>query len=209
MLVNLIFILFCGNGLAQQLHSNSTSQQELLDIERSKTKYFKGIKKIFMNEKLPHCLQEQRAKGWTSTSKEKKALPLYVIAVGTEASGHQMWKMLLDGPIFDCTWVSFSSHSVLSQDLCQNSHCLRSQSHLLALIFQRLGIPTSLLRILRTVSQANLFSPQELFLKNASMTTLFPSTLTCIERSMMPLAASHLGHQRIKLVSSIILTSST
>jgi hypothetical protein len=99
-----VFILLWSNGMARQLGNSSE-----IEFDKSKSKYFKGIKKIFTKEKLPFCLQEQKAKGWISPANGRTALPLYVIAVGTEASGHQMWKMLLDTPIFDCIWV----HSLL------------------------------------------------------------------------------------------------
>lgn len=83
---------------------------EIDSIEKSKSKYFKSFRKIYggSREAMPACLLQHKDSGWIPSQGEADLshLPLYVIAVGPEASGHQMWKMLLENSVFDCIWVT-------------------------------------------------------------------------------------------------------
>jgi hypothetical protein len=112
-------------------------------VEKSKSKYFKSFRKIYGGSKdaMPACLSYQKENGWVASKGEALTadgsnLPLYVIAVGPEASGHQMWKILLENSIFDCIWVRTSPSPSLSsaQSYLLSSHCLLRLSQLLALI---------------------------------------------------------------------------
>lgn len=83
--MNELFILLFFNLFLNILSNN-------LNINENNLKYFKGLNKIYSNN-LPNCLIKHKENGWktqtttTTTTKNNNNLPLYVIAIGTEASG--------------------------------------------------------------------------------------------------------------------------
>lgn len=59
----------------------------------------------------PTCLSKHsEACGWTPVTQSRQSgqipLPLYVLAVGLEGSGHHLWSELLGTPVFDCLWFN-------------------------------------------------------------------------------------------------------
>jgi hypothetical protein len=59
------------------------------------------------NEGEGTCLPVHQKCGWPQETFEGgKKLPLYVLVVGLEGSGHHFWTKLLNDPLFQCNWVS-------------------------------------------------------------------------------------------------------
>jgi len=78
-------------------------------------RYFNGIQSIYNSEKTfrnPNmidgtCVPLHKSCGWPSgTQNTAQKLPLYVLSVGLEGSGHHLWTEILDQPIFDCVWIN-------------------------------------------------------------------------------------------------------
>lgn len=70
-------------------------------------KYMDGLNRIYSATGPYPCMKSHKVCGWPQ---EPSDLPLLVVAVGTEAAGHQMWSMLFQTNIFDCIWVSGYTH---------------------------------------------------------------------------------------------------
>jgi hypothetical protein len=68
-------------------------------------KYMNGLNRIYSSTGPYPCMGSHKVCGWPAKPSE---LPLLVVAVGTEASGHQMWSIIVQTSVFDCVWVSIS-----------------------------------------------------------------------------------------------------
>eukprot|EP01036_Dinobryon_divergens_P031037 gene31037-40374_t len=77
-------------------------------------RYFNGVLSMYRNDKSQPlnyidntCIPTHHRCGWaTIEPKLKKQLPLYVLSVGLEGSGHHLWTELLEQPLFDCVWIN-------------------------------------------------------------------------------------------------------
>jgi len=70
------------------------------------TNYFDDMNKIYRGQDEGTCLPLHQKCGWPQESFKGKKLPLYVLVVGLEGSGHHFWTKLLYDPLFQCNWVN-------------------------------------------------------------------------------------------------------
>ena len=70
------------------------------------TNYFEDMKKIYRGQDEGTCLPLHQKCGWPQETFGGKPLPLYVLVVGLEGSGHHFWTKLLFSPLFQCNWVN-------------------------------------------------------------------------------------------------------
>jgi hypothetical protein len=75
--------------------------------------YFEDMNKIYRGQDEGTCLPLHQKCGWPQESFGGKKLPLYVLVVGLEGSGHHFWTKLLFDPLFQCNWVSKKTSFVL------------------------------------------------------------------------------------------------
>jgi hypothetical protein len=68
--------------------------------------YFEDMNKIYRGQDDGTCLPVHQKCGWPQETFGGKKLPLYVLVVGLEGSGHHFWTKLLFDPLFQCNWVS-------------------------------------------------------------------------------------------------------
>ena len=69
------------------------------------TAYFEDMSKIYHGQDDGTCLPLHQKCGWPRETFAGKKLPLYVLVVGLEGSGHHFWTKLLNDPLFQCNWV--------------------------------------------------------------------------------------------------------
>ena len=67
--------------------------------------YFEDMNKIYRGQDEGTCLPLHQKCGWPRETFGGKKLPLYVLVVGLEGSGHHFWTKLLFDPLFQCNWV--------------------------------------------------------------------------------------------------------
>lgn len=68
--------------------------------------YFQDMTKIYRGQDDGTCLPLHHKCGWPKETFGGKKLPLYVLVVGLEGSGHHFWTKLLFDPLFQCNWVN-------------------------------------------------------------------------------------------------------
>lgn len=94
-------MLFCFIVMYVNASINGSWSCESKNQHRYKD-YFKSMKLIYNQYEDGTCLPVQSKCGW---EKINSKLPLYVLVVGLEGSGHHLWSKLLAKPVVDCVWV--------------------------------------------------------------------------------------------------------
>lgn len=68
--------------------------------------YFEEMNRIYKGREDETCLPVHRKCGWPKETFNGKELPLFVLVVGLEGSGHHFWTKLLKEPLFQCNWIN-------------------------------------------------------------------------------------------------------
>jgi len=69
--------------------------------------YFEVMKKVYGNSYSNTCLASiEGNNGYIPSVSSSKQVPMFVLAVGLEGSGHHLWSTILGKGVSDCFWVN-------------------------------------------------------------------------------------------------------
>ena len=111
----LIVLPLVVNGIGNITYRR-LEQEVMCSVDASKqqayTNYFNAMRNIYGNAIDETCLPVNMKCGWPHTQSK---LPLYIIAIGLEGSGHHLWTSVMKEGVFEegCVWVGKRTISLL------------------------------------------------------------------------------------------------